>query len=1244
MEDEVYNSMEQGEGVDNMSYGVDPMLDEMSYDVESAPYMMNPSYVPPRRPSAQSSSKQMFRIILGILLIIVIGGIIFLVYTLSKQKKKKDNKDGIYINSFEEDILNDKELYNIAQDAYVKGYTYENKKEEPKKEETEKPKINADNITKTQGTFSDDVALVVLADIGVSLLVDGTLKYSMPMLKKAAIPLAKFSVQAKNILSVSKSMFKNPATVKQLGTQLFKKVFKSTAGEIGEKVSQKIGSELAETVAQQGAKGISSAAKSSAGAVGKSLARVTGKFAELSGRMAAKGGIRSMFSIGKMAKMFKPSPMMLLSAVSIGLDMADVGGYGKMQTVAGLLKMKDGADKEFKAAILETIKKGYDDAEKERQEQIAKKEIDEKDNPPIVFDPNDIDIPPIMNPLNDITEEEENTFFDAVLTKILDPVNKNALALPIREAIENDLQNKVLQPSDVERVGEDGYRIKNEDILARYAMLIRSDEIVNYFYEELCKSKGGILTKDGTCTYSKDKCHSLYPWPLPEPKKDKDGKEIDDPNAPVYSEFRDGACRMALPVIRTSCDENNLKYNYETGICEISKGYCESKGGEWRMNDEIKQMDCLIPAEQQVAEFIFGTTITRGLKQLFDPAQMESCGVDGPFKIRDKCIDLPNGKTDVGVKPRIWDCNNTSSQKFFYDTRSKSIFVMKDYKKCFDTVGSTLNEGEKIQLSECKKKDTQQFLYDPKTKLIVARKDKTKCIGISENRFVSGNPNWKNTNNPNDPDCMKNWTYYDTDGASIIKKNISNLVSSKDYHVWSIEGGMMKHMNSGLCLTDALDAPKSVGSSNIKLDTCDNTSVKQRFIYDATNKTIKHSNTKKCVVYQPGPMGPSRIELDDCAKTGPNITNKWEVTTSGQIKRIGEPSIKACVSNVPYSKELHLVKCREGDGNWCATKKNTPPPNDTPLELVLCNSKDENQRFHLKRNMLADSGHCGTWRWADCPKGYTNTGSWCGRGTDDKTLALNPKLGIYETADCPPGYYNDGTNCMFKLFGRGTGRDDLFYDGWKKCAKEDGDGDRNNCEKWGTRVYPKCQFLAKKRGYENPDKWTNDGCCVCSPQKGYRSFSLSEKGKCPPSNDETGKYTELRGLGLCYIDCQKTYGDEYTNSGFYCHRTISTKSLDSATCDPDTEVKGTGLYVAKCLPKVCPPGYFTPGNRPLLTKRSVKMTNEERRAELKAEEEKNMYVAMPNPDKDECIRGKRRAVSLSLDYKAEDDDTIGMPS
>ena len=233
---------------------------------------------------------------------------------------------------------------------------------------------------------------------------------------------------------------------------------------------------------------------------------------------------------------------------------------------------------------------------------------------------------------------------------------------------------------------------------------------------------------------------------------------------------------------------------------------------------------------------------------------------------------------------------------------------------------------------------------------------------------------------------------------------------------------------------------------------------------------------------------------------------------------------------------------------------------------------------------------------------------------------------------------------MFKLFGRGTGRDDLFYDGWKKCAKEDGDGDRNNCEKWGTRVYPKCQFLAKKRGYENPDKWTNDGCCVCSPQKGYRQYSLSKRGKCPPSKDETGKYTELRGLGLCYINCQKTYGDEYTNSGFYCHRTISTKSLDSATCDPDTEVKGTGLYVAKCLPKVCPPGYFTPGNRPLLTKRSVKMTNEERRAELKAEEEKNMYVAMPNPDKDECIRGKRRAVSLSLDYKAEDDDTIGMPS
>jgi hypothetical protein len=53
--------------------------------------------------------------------------------------------------------------------------------------------------------------------------------------------------------------------------------------------------------------------------------------------------------------------------------------------------------------------------------------------------------------------------------------------------------------------------------------------------------------------------------------------------------------------------------------------------------------------------------------------------------------------------------------------------------------------------------------------------------------YISGNGvnniNWKHTNDPNDKDCMNNWTYYDKDG-NIIEKNIPNITKLRDIKNW----------------------------------------------------------------------------------------------------------------------------------------------------------------------------------------------------------------------------------------------------------------------------------------------------------------------------------------------------------------------------------------------------------------------------------------------------------------------------
>jgi len=552
------------------------------------------------------------------------------------------------------------------------------------------------------------------------------------------------------------------------------------------------------------------------------------------------------------------------------------------------------------------------------------------------------------------------------------------------------------------------------------------DDIYKKALSMVCTNKNGKIVNDEFCSYvDKNSCETSYQWPP------VDGETYAEFKPDVYG----GSCVIASYGVRTMCEDNNLKYNTETGLCNIDEKYCKMKGADWKYNDKIKQNDCIITDGQDIAESIFGTTITRGLKQLFDPAQYEQCNLD---------------ETDDGYFCRSRGCAKGDE----YDLAGGIC-----HKKCKANYNSN---GVTMCFENCPRYGQIQT--------------NNKCVTLP-------NDNINNTDKPTMQGCNDN----------ILQKFSFN---GNDSNIKSLK-------NTNKCLTIPItkDSPNgnAVSEQILEISDCTDKS-NQKFTYELdTNRFVSQLNADLCLDITSKENG-ALLKLNKCNDTNNQKFNMEQSFNTGLTCTVNTPS--------------RVADC---------------PPGYT------------NKGAHCEK-----SSNDGGGRLADCPSGYTNNGATCGRGPD--RIKLDSENG--RVADCPMGYYNNGTSCVFNLFGRGAGRDDVFYDGWEECAKSDGGGDRNNCEKWGLRVYPKCQYLAKQRGYTNPEKWTNDGCCVCSPETGYRSFSFEDSVKC-----KDGEFLN-KTLGRCYKNC----GEGYYNNGTDCFRDASTKGMDSMECKDGEFKSGARCY------------------------------------------------------------------------------------
>ena len=83
-------------------------------------------------------------------------------------------------------------------------------------------------------------------------------------------------------------------------------------------------------------------------------------------------------------------------------------------------------------------------------------------------------------------------------------------------------------------------------------------------------------------------------------------------------------CKYTSFAMKMSCEDKGLPYDYDKEICRITPEYCQGKAVDYYTESDGLG-NCKIGTGQEFAEMILGTTLVRGLIQVFDPGQYESC-------------------------------------------------------------------------------------------------------------------------------------------------------------------------------------------------------------------------------------------------------------------------------------------------------------------------------------------------------------------------------------------------------------------------------------------------------------------------------------------------------------------------------------------------------------------------------------------------------------------------------------------
>ena len=429
--------------------------------------------------------------------------------------------------------------------------------------------------------------------------------------------------------------------------------------KLASKVFSKLGIKAAGKVAALGIKAGTAAAKIAAEQAAKKAAIAGVKTA---GKTASKSSAYFTPGLGQ--------ALFLLDVVSFTLDVADVGGYNKMQTKKVYIDMKNKMDSEFKKVyeelgVMTPIFKGPDIDFFLLSDMVSKKMADpdneytiqmgkaiEDDLASGKIKASDLEDEKILDKYSEIMlkgseiitkkiTEELCTKSSGRIISMINPMSKyeskdkiyqngtliskhakQSLAFCEQKCNDdvncksfNYRERKIDDDPEIEDVGDNCWLMKD------LTDTKNDNEVISYL-----KTKT-IPDNMDVCVYKNDTCETTYSSPLKDGeeyalnkkityKKNVDGKIVD---------VQDTVCLSDNNALETICYNAGINYDKTTGMCKIDEKYCKSKGANWEFNPAINDYDCIIPPGQEFNEFIFGTTISRGLKQVFDPDQYEKC-------------------------------------------------------------------------------------------------------------------------------------------------------------------------------------------------------------------------------------------------------------------------------------------------------------------------------------------------------------------------------------------------------------------------------------------------------------------------------------------------------------------------------------------------------------------------------------------------------------------------------------------
>jgi hypothetical protein len=381
-----------------------------------------------------------------------------------------------------------------------------------------------------------------------------------------------------------------------------KKTAREAAGDAAQKAAEEATQKETERVMEKaaGKEALTGAEKATVKIAGKAGVKVGEKVGEkiaekAAMKIAVKAGVMAAKEGAKLATMASAGPvgwaLMAVDVVSLALDMACCGGY--CDEVAGEKydKMRD----EFKG----NIDAGVADANKKIADAAA--ESGEPDEP--------VRWPPVLGPFDKM---DEATRTEKVRTSAHEIMNdyEGPFMAPIIAKLKTGIADGSVPKTSA---GAAKFITDNVDTsaLVQAAML------------KLCPTVGGKIIEDKWCSWStKEACDGSFKWPIAEGNKTDHyaswNQAKQECNKDPLSGLMRGTCEGSK---KDSGQVAAFPWDPIKNTCQITKEYCLMHSMQW---DEAGNK-CKISAGQNVAEMLFGTTMVRGLNQIFSADQYEPC-------------------------------------------------------------------------------------------------------------------------------------------------------------------------------------------------------------------------------------------------------------------------------------------------------------------------------------------------------------------------------------------------------------------------------------------------------------------------------------------------------------------------------------------------------------------------------------------------------------------------------------------